>query len=186
MEDHQIIDLYFQRNEQAIQETARKYGSYCHAIAMNILQSAADAEEIVSDTYIGAWKSIPPHRPSQLSTFLGKITRRLTLKRWHASRAQKRGGGEVALALEELAGCIPSEFDVESRMEMAELTKILNRFVQNLPTMEQQVFLCRYWYLDSVADIALRHGFTQSKVKSMLFRTRNKLHAHLQKEGYDL
>ena len=184
MEDKQIIDLYFQRNEQAIRETARKYGNYCLSIAGNILQNYADAEETVNDTYIGAWNSIPPHRPAILSTYLGKITRRLALKRWKATRTRKRGGGETALALEELAGCIPSDFDVESRMELAELARILNGFIRNLPQTEQQVFLQRYWYLDSVADIALRHGFTQSKVKSMLFRTRNKLHAHLQKEGY--
>ena len=184
MDDKQIIDLYFQRKEQAIRETARKYGPYCHAIAMNILQNAADAEETVNDTWVGAWKSIPPHRPGLLSAYLGKITRRLALKRWKSSRAQKRGGGETALALDELAGCIPSDFDVGSRMELAELTQILNKFVRNLPQTEQQVFLRRYWYIESIADIAEAFGFTQSKVKSMLSRTRNKLHTHLQKEGY--
>ena len=184
MDDRQIVDLYFQRKEQAIRETARKYGNYCLSIAGNILQNYSDAEETVNDTYIGAWKSIPPHRPSQLSAYLGKITRRLALKRWRANRTQKRGGGEVALALEELAGCIPSDFDVESRMELTELTQILNKFVQNLPQTEQQVFLRRYWYLESIADIAAAFGFTQSKVKSMLLRTRKKLHTHLQKEGY--
>ena len=184
MDDRQIVDLYFQRKEQAIGETAKKYGSYCFSIARNILQNTADAEETVNDTYIGAWNSIPPHRPALLSTYLGKITRHLALKRWKASRTQKRGGGEVSLALEELAGCIPSDFDVESRMELAELTKILNEFVRNLPQTEQQVFLRRYWYIESIADIAAAFGFSQSKVKSMLLRTRKKLYAHLQKEGY--
>ena len=184
MDDRQIVDLYFQRNEQAIRETAKKYGNYCFSIARNILQNTADAEETVNDTYIGAWKSIPPHRPALLSTYLGKITRRLALKRYAASRTRKRGGGEVTLALEELSGCIPSDFDVGARMETAELTKLLNGFVRSLPQPEQQVFLRRYWYLDPIADIALAYGFTQSKVKSMLSRTRKKLHAHLQKEGY--
>ena len=184
MDDRQIVDLYFQRNEQAIRETAKKYGPYCFSIARNILQNTADAEETVNDTYIGAWRSIPPHRPALLSTYLGKITRHLALKRWKASRTRKRGGGEVTLALEELAGCIPSDFDVESRMELVELTRILNQFVQNLPITEQQVFLRRYWYLESIADIAAAFGFSQSKVKSMLLRTRKKLYAHLQKEGY--
>ena len=184
MEDHQIIDLYFQRNEQAIRETAQKYGPYCHTIALNILQNSADAEETVNDTYIGAWRSIPPHRPAQLSTYLGKITRRLALKRWKSSRARKRGGGEVVLALEELAGCIPSDLDVESRMEAADLGRILNRFVRQLPQPERQVFVCRYWYLDPIDHIAQRYGFTRSKVKSMLSRTRAKLYTHLQKEGY--
>lgn len=184
MDDRQIIDLYFARQEQAIEETAKKYGKYCFAIARNILQNRSDAEETVNDTYIGAWNSIPPHYPAILSTYLGKITRRLALKRWTANRTQKRGGGETALALEELAGCIPSDFDVESRMEMTELTRILNGFVRNLPQPNRNIFLCRYWYLDSIEAIARRYGFSQSKVKSMLSRTRKKLYAHLQKEGY--
>ena len=184
MDDKQIVDLYFARQEQAVAETAKKYGNYCFSIARNILFNRADAEETVNDTYIGAWNSIPPHRPAILSTYLGKITRRLALKRWTANRAQKRGGGEAALALDELAGCIPSDFDMESQMEMAELTGILNHFVRNLPKMERDVFLCRYWYLDSIEAIARRFDFSHSKVKSMLSRTRKKLYAHLQKEGY--
>lgn len=184
MDDKQIVDLYFARNEQAIRETAKKYGKYCFSIARNILQNNSDAEETVNDTYMGAWNSIPPHRPALLSTYLGKITRRLALKRWTANRTQKRGGGEIALALEELAGCIPSDFDVESRIKTAELTQILNVFVRNLPKPEGQVFLCRYWYLDSIEAIARRFDFSQSKVKSMLSRTRKKLYTHLQKEGY--
>lgn len=184
MDDKQIVDLYFARKEQAIRETAKKYGKYCFAIARNILQNSSDAEETVNDTYMGAWNSIPPHRPAMLSTYLGKITRRLALKRWTANRTQKRGGSEIALALEELAGCIPSDFDVESRINEDELTQILNDFVRNLPNPESHVFLCRYWYLDSIEAIARRFDFSQSKVKSMLSRTRKKLYAHLQKEGY--
>lgn len=184
MDDKQIVDLYFVRKEQAIRETAKKYGKYCFAIARNILQNSSDAEETVNDTYMGAWNSIPPHRPAMLSTYLGKITRRLALKRWTANRSQKRGGSEIALALEELAGCIPSDFDVESRINEDELTQILNDFVRNLPNPESHVFLCRYWYLDSIEAIARRFDFSQSKVKSMLSRTRKKLYAHLQKEGY--
>ena len=184
MDDKQIIDLYFARKEQAIGETAKKYGKYCFAIARNILGNIPDAEETVNDTYIGAWNSIPPHRPAMLATYLGKITRRLALKRWTANRTQKRGGGEAALALEELAGCIPSDFDVESHIEMEELTQILNKFVKDLPREVRDVFLCRYWYLDSIEAIARRFDFSQSKVKSMLGRTRKKLYAHLQKEGY--
>ena len=184
MDDKQIVDLYFARSEQAIAETARKYGKYCSSIAQNILGNIPDTEETVNDTYIGAWNSIPPHQPAMLSTYLGKITRRLALKRWAANRTLKRGGGEVSLALEELAGCIPSDFDVESRIEMAELTQILNEFVRNLPQPERNVFLCRYWYLYSIEAIARQQDFSQSKVKSMLSRTRKKLYTHLQKEGY--
>ena len=184
MDDRQIVDLYFARSEQALRGTAQKYGKYCFSIAWNILQNRADAEETVNDTYIGAWNSIPPHQPAMLSTYLGKITRRLALKRWAANRTLKRGGGEVSLALEELAGCIPSDFDVESRIETAELTQILNKFVRNLPQPERNVFLCRYWYLCSIEAIARQQNFSQSKVKSMLSRTRKKLYTHLQKEGY--
>ena len=184
MDDKQIVNLYFARSEQAIAETARKYGKYCSSIAQNILGNIPDTEETVNDTYIGAWNSIPPHQPAMLSTYLGKITRRLALKRWAANRTLKRGGGEVSLALEELAGCIPSDFDVESRIEMAELTQILNKLVRNLPQPERNVFLCRYWYLYSIEAIARQQDFSQSKVKSMLSRTRKKLYTHLQKEGY--
>lgn len=186
LEDSQIVSLYFQRNEQAIDETAAKYGKYCFSIVHNILKNTEDAEEAVNDTYIGVWNSIPPHHPAVLSTFLGKIARRTALKRWQKNTAGKRGGGEVALALEELSDCIPAAYSVEQKMETAELSRILNRFVLALPQTERNVFVCRYWYLDSTADIARRFGFSQSKVKSMLSRTRKKLYTYLKKEGIDL
>lgn len=183
MEDAQIVELYFARNESAIEETAQKYGKYCFSIANNILMSRADAEETVSDTYLGAWRAIPPHKPQRLSTFLGKITRRLALMKWKARSAQKRGGGETALALEELGECIPSADTPERMMEMKELSQHLNSFVKSLPETEQRVFVCRYWYLYSLKNIASQFGFSESKVKSMLSRTRKKLAAYLQKEG---
>lgn len=186
MEDSQIVALYLKRNERAIEETAEKYGKYCFSIAYNILENKEDAEEAVNDAYIGAWNAIPPHCPAILSTFLGKITRRIAIKRWRENRTLKRGGGETAVALEELSGCIPSEMSVEREMETAQLTGILNRFVLNLPQTERNVFVCRYWYLDSILDIARRFGYSQSKVKSMLSRTRKKLYHNLQKEGIDL
>lgn len=183
MEDSQIVALYFQRSEQAINETAKKYGSYCYSIAYNILQNRQDAEEAVSDTYLGAWATIPPHKPVQLATFLGKIARRTAIKRYQHSRTQKRGGGEVALALEELSECLSDGKSPESAMENAELTKLLNEFLRKLPQTERQVFLGRYWYFDPIDTIAKRFGFTQSKVKSMLARTRKKLYTTLQREG---
>lgn len=186
MEDKQIVALYLQRNEHAIDETAAKYGNYCFSIAYNILDNCQDAEETVSDTYMGAWNAIPPHRPGNLGTFLGKITRRLSIKRWRANRTLKRGGGEMTLALEELAGCIPAEQNMERDMETAELSRTLNRFLQTLPQTERTVFVCRYWYLDSIQNIARRQGFSQSKVKSMLSRTRKKLQTYLEKEGIEL
>jgi len=183
VEDSNIIALYFQRSEDAIRQTAEKYGGYCYSIAYHILANKGDAEEAVNDTYLGAWKAIPPHEPKRLGAFLGKITRRIAINRYESNRTAKRGGGETALALEELAGCIPSDQDPEQEAEAAELTRLLNRFVRSLPETERRVFLRRYWYLDSVAEIAGCTGFSQSKVKSMLFRTRNKLRVLLQKEG---
>ena len=186
MEDKQIVELYLRRDEQAIDRTAEKYGNYCFSIANQILDNHEDAEETVSDAYVACWQAIPPHRPGNLGTFLGKITRRLAIKRWRAGCALKRGGGEVPLVLEELAGCIPAENDLERELETAELSRILNRFVGQLPKAERNVFVCRYWYLDSIEMIGQRYGFSQSKVKSMLSRTRKKLQTYLEKEGIAL
>lgn len=184
MEDTQIIDLYFSRSETAISATDEKYGSYCYSIAYNILTNREDSEESVSDTYLAAWNNMPPRRPSILSTFLGKITRHLSIDRWRSRNACKRGGGEMVLALEELEGCVSGGDTPEKQYERRELARLLNRLLEALPETERSVFLCRYWYLDSVADIAAHFGFTESKVKSMLHRTRGKLRSTLEKEGY--
>ena len=183
MEDAQIVDLFFARDEQAINEISRKYGKYLYSIAHNILSNRRDSEEAVNDTYLGAWRSIPPHRPNRLSTYLGKITRRLSLEKWKCLHAQKRGGGEVSLALEELGECIPCADSPQATLEMKELTQTINAFLKTLPETEQQVFLCRYWYLVPIKTIAKQFGFSESKVKSMLSRTRKKLKTHLRKEG---
>ncbi len=183
MEDSAIVELYWTRSENAITETATKYGRYCYVIAHNILQSAEDADESVNDTYLGAWNSIPPHRPSILRTYLGKITRRVSLKKWRDKNRDKRGGGEVALDLEELEECVPSNAAVEEEIIAAELSETLNRFVAELPETERRVFLSRYWYLDSIEQISLDFHFSNSKVKSMLHRTRGKLLSHLRQEG---
>lgn len=183
MEDNRIVDLYWARNESAITETASKYGKYCYAIAYNILCDNEDADESVNDTYLGAWNAMPPHRPSILRSFLGKITRRVSLKKWRDSHRGKRGGGEVFLALDELSECVPSNIMVEDEIIAKELAKILNHFIAELPTTERQVFLCRYWYLDSIEQISMDFCFSTSKVKSMLHRTRAKLFSHLKKEG---
>ena len=183
MEDHQIIDLFWGRDQRAITETASKYGTYCYSIARNILSNPGDAEESVNDTYLGAWNSIPPHRPAVLRTFLGKITRRVSLNRWRDSVRDKRGGGETALALEELEDCVASGGTVEEAVQAEELGRSLNRFLDGLPETERRVFLCRYWYLDSIETISLDLGFSVSKVKSMLHRTRGRLRDHLQREG---
>ena len=183
MEDSAIVDLYFLRSETAIVETDRKYGKYCFTIAHNILANREDSEESVSDTYLAAWKSIPPRRPAVLATYLGKITRRIAIDRWRGRSADKRGGGEVILALEELADCIPDGSSPEERVFKKELGRCINRFLDNLPQQERNVFLLRYWYLHPVADIAEKFSWTQSKVTSMLHRLRGKLHKQLAKEG---
>lgn len=183
MEDSQIVSLYWERKEEAIQETARKYGTYCYKIAYNILYNKEDAKESVNDTYMNAWNSMPPHKPKILSTFLGKITRYICLKKWRDSRAQKRGGGETALALDELLECIPDKKGIDETLEAKELARILDVFLQELPIMERRVFVCRYWYLDGISDIARQFNCSQSKIKSMLYRTRKKLLTRLRKEG---
>ncbi len=183
MEDSRIVDLYWQRNESAIDATAQKYGSYCLRIASNILSSREDAEESVNDTYLSAWQSIPPYRPSVLSTFLGKITRRISLNRWRNQHRQKRGGGEIPLVLEELAQCIPSGQSLEQHLEQKELTQAIRRFLGTLPETQRDVFVSRYWFLADIPEIAGKFGFTQGKVKSMLFRLRERLRDYLLKEG---
>lgn len=183
MEDSLIINLYWQRDEAAITATGEKYGRYCYTISYNILRNNEDAEECVNDTYIGAWNAMPPEHPQNLSLFLGKITRNLSLKRWRAKTAEKRGGGEVPLALDELEECIASGNTIDEHLRAEELAGIINEFLAGLAVMERRVFMCRYWHFDSVRDISDRFGFTQSKVKMMLKRTREKLLRHLEKEG---
>ena len=183
MEDSQIVELFWQRNEAALTETANKYGRYCTSIARNILGNAEDAKECVNDTYLGAWNAIPPHRPAVLSTFLGKITRRLSLKKYRDQRADKRGGGAIEAHVDELENLIPDGQSIDENLNAQELAKTLATFVGTLGDNERRVFVCRYWYFDSISDIATRFGLSQSNVKVMLKRTRDKLAAYLAKEG---
>lgn len=183
MEDNQIIDLYFARSEAAIAQTAAKYGNYCYRIADNILSSREDAQECVNDTYLAAWNAMPPKRPGILSAFLGKITRNISLDRWKRRTARKRGGGEAALSLEELDECLTGGQLPEREVERRELLRAINRFLDALPETQRDIFVCRYWYLDSIEDIGTRFGYSQSKVTTILFRLRKKLAAHLEKEG---
>ncbi len=184
MEDNHIVDLYWERNDSAISKTAEKYGKYLHSISYQILNNTEDAEECVNDTYNDAWQSMPPHRPSILSTFLGKITRRISIDLWRKYSAEKRGGGVTALALDELEECVSGTGDIMAEVERLELQKKLNDFLLALPQTERQVFICRYWYMDAVSDIAKQFAFSESKIKSMLYRTRNKLRTMIEKEGY--
>lgn len=183
MEDKRIIEMYWQRDEQALTLTRRKYGAYCHAIALQILHNREDAAECENDTYLRAWNAMPPDRPHGLRAYLGAITRRLSLDRWRERRSQKRGGGEVALSLEELGECVSHPDTVPTAVEAGEVSAILSDFLRSLPSAECDLFLRRYWYFDSVAQIARRYGYSESKVKMTLKRTREKLRDRLEKEG---
>lgn len=183
MDDKIIVQLYWDRSEKAIVETDAKYGGYCYSIAYNVLANREDAEESVSDTYMAAWNALPPHRPSILATFLGKITRNISINRWRARNTYKHGGGETFLALEELEECVDGKQDVEGAYESHEVIEAFNQFLDTLPETERDVFLRRYWLMDPIADIAKSFDFSQSKVTSMLHRTRGKLRKQFEKEG---
>lgn len=186
MEDRQIVALYRARSENAISETAKKYGRYCLKIAMNILHSHEDSEECVNDTYLRAWNVIPPQNPKKLSAFLGRITRNLALDCYASRTAQKRGGGQLPLALEELQECIPASESTEHAVTEAQLTEALNRFLSALSPQTRQIFVQRYWYFNSIREIASALSLGESKVKMTLLRTRNELKAFLEKEGIEL
>lgn len=186
MEDKEIIDLYWQRSEGAIAASDAKYGNYCHAIAYNILSNAPDADECVNDTWLHAWNAMPPQRPFRLSAFFGKITRNLSLDRWRRRNADKRGGGRTEVALEELAACIPDAASGSDPTEGIVLTECIDRFLRSLPAKKCNIFLRRYWYLDSVESIAADYGMTRNGVASLLRRTRLDLKRCLEKEGITL
>lgn len=186
MEDQAILDLYFARDELAITETDRKYGSYCYSVAYRILGSVEDSEETVSDTYYHTWNAIPPQRPNFLKLFLTKITRNLAFARWRKLSAAKRGGGETELALEELVGCIPGKEQVDDELNAKELAKAIRAFLDTLPDREQDVFLQRYFYVEDPEAIVQRHKIRRGNVNLILSRTRAKLKAYLTQEGYDL
>ena len=183
MQDAAIVELYWQRDERAIDESKTKYGAYCTSIARRILNDNRDAEECVNDTYLGAWNAMPPHRPASLGTFLGKIARNLSLKKWRHRSADKRGGGVAAQSIDELEECVASDSRIDEHLEAEELARIINAFLAGIGTDERRIFLCRYWHFDSIADIADRFGFSQSKVKMTLKRTREKLAIYLDQEG---
>ena len=181
MEDSAIIDLYWAREERALNETDSKYGGMCRTIAFNILRDRWDSEECVNDTWLRAWNAMPPQRPFVLRAFLGKIARNLSLKVYEKNHAQKRGGGQVALALEELEDCFSD--GPETALEEAELTRLLDRFLRQLPQKDCCVFVRRYWYLDSIMEIAARYHMALGSVKSSLHRSRKKLKEYLEQEG---
>lgn len=184
MEDLQIIELYFERDEQAIRETDEKYGRLCHSIAQKLLDNQEDTEECVNDTYWSVWNRVPPTRPQCLRAFLCKITRNLAIKRFDYNRAARRSP-ELCLPFSELEEVLPDRrINVQSSEE--EIGRAISDFLRTEQPMSRVVFLRRYWFLDSIEEIARRYSYSESKVKSMLFRTRNRLREHLRKEGIEL
>ena len=176
MEDARIVELYWERDEAAIAESSAKYGGYCYQIAFRILALREDAEECVGDTWLRAWEAMPPSRPGRLDTFLGKITRNLSLDRWRAGRAAKRGVGD----------CLPASGGVEQEVEAAALAESLNRFLESLPQEKRVLFVRRYWYLCSVEELAAWSGRRRGTVSAALFRLRQDLQEHLEREGFTL
>ena len=186
MDDNGIIQLYWDRNDQAIRATSEKYGRYCKAIAKNILNNEEDAEECVNDTYMNAWNSMPAHWPEQLAAFLGKITRNLSFNKYKYNQAEKRGGGEIRIVLDELADCVSDTDDVEQIIDRQALTKAINSFVRRLPAEKRNLFVRRYWYADSVTNIARDYGLLQGSVSKKLERTRKQLKTYLIERGFEL
>ena len=183
MEDEKIIALYWQRDQSAIDETDKKYGVQLRGLSYGILSDREDAEECVSDTYMAVWNSLPPQRPQRLRAYAAAIVRNLSLRRVRDRYSKKRGGGEVALALEELEDCLCSQVSVEREYEQKELAWKIEEFLRTLSADDRRIFMCRYWGFAPVAEIAQKLGCPQSKVKSSLHRTRGKLQKYLTKEG---
>ena len=186
MDDNGIIQLYWDRNDQTIKVTSDKYGHYCKAIARNILNNEEDAEECVNDTYLNAWNSMPTHWPEQLATFLGKITRNLAFNRYKHNHTEKRGGEKITLVLDELTDCISDVDDVEQIIDRQELIKAINSFVRSLSVSKRNIFVRRYWYADSVTEIAHDNGMLQGTVSKTLERTRKELKAYLTERGFEI
>ena len=186
MEDSQIIQLYWDRDESAIPATSEKYGNYCTAIAKNITGSLEDAEECVNDTWLSAWNSIPPHRPVVLVAYLGRITRNLSLNRYRRNTAEKRSGGEMSTVFDELEECVSGRYDPTERVETQELMDTINHFLETLPEEKRNIFVLRYWYAESIADIAARLGKKEGAVSMTLSRMRAQLRQYLLEGGHTL
>ena len=186
MDDQEIIARFFARDEEGLTAARARYEPYCATVARSLLNDPRDQEECLSDTWLRAWNAIPPQRPRSLGAFLAKITRNLAINRLRDGNAQRRGGGQVPLALEELGECVSPEGSPEGELDRQAAEEALNRFLDGLPPLQREVFLRRYWYLDSIEDIARRAGWSKSRVTTTLHRLRVRLRAHLIQEGIDV
>lgn len=185
MEDDRIIELYWERDQAAILHTQQKYGGYCGRIAGNILRNQEDCEECLNDTWLRAWNSMPTERPRILCAFLGAITRNLSLDRYRKNHSLKRGAGETACIFDEMRDCISTD-GPEMHLDMLQLTESINSFLGGLDVKSRRMFVRRYWYMDSIREVSLRFGASESNVKSTLFRLRNSLREYLIEEGFEL
>lgn len=185
MDDNRIIELYWERKEDAIKETSIKYGGLCTHIAKNILSSYEDSEECVNDTYFAVWNAIPNERPNILSAFISRITRNLALKKYEYISAAKRNPVAIT-SLEELEDCVSGTNSVESEVESRYIESTLDKFLWRQGEEKRNIFIRRYWYFDSIESICKSTGFSQSKVKSMLYEMRQKLRKYLENEGIEI
>lgn len=185
MEDSEIVELYFRRDERAIAETAAKYGAFCRGIAFNILSDSEDAEECVGDAYLRAWNSIPPQKPDKLGAWLGRVVRNIAYDLWKKNHRQKRCSGLEEI-MAELEDCIPSPVTVEREVESRELTETVNRWLASLRRSDRIVFVRRYWYGDSVSELAKKAGVSPSAMAKRMYRLRQGLRSALEQEGYYL
>lgn len=182
MDDEEIVSLYLQRSQQAIVETKNKFGAYCRVIVKNILSNASDVDECENDTYLAAWNAIPPNKPRKLLAFLGRIARNIALDKYIYNTAKKRNR-EFEVILTELEECLASPNTVETEYEAGEVVSLLNQFLYTIDEEARNIFIRRYWYSDCIEDISARFRMSNSKVKSMLYRTRNRLRDYLENEG---
>lgn len=186
MEDENIIRLYWDRDETAIEETSKKYGKYCFSIANNILCSREDSEECVNDTYVKVWDSIPPKRPSIFSAFIGKITRNISLNRYKLNNAEKRGGNEMPLVLDEVREIVSGHPDPEEQAIRDELIAAVNDYLATLSVEKRVMFVRRYWYAEDVQSIAERMGTSENNISVSVRRIRNSLRGYLIERGFEL
>lgn len=186
MNDNDIITLYFERNSSAIEKTCEKYGSYCKTVANNILGNMSDAEECVNDAYLKCWSSIPPKKPENLRTYIGKLTRNISLDRYKYKNAEKRSGQDFDAVLDELAEIVSGSDTVESELDKKELSRAIDGFLDTVSTENRNIFVCRYWYAHSVSAIAKKYGKTKSSVTAVLARMRKKLKEYLIERGFEL
>ena len=186
MRDKEIVQMYFDRNDNAICETSKVYGAYLSKIAKNILGNEQDAEECVNDAYLKLWNSIPPNKPENLSSYIGKIVRNLSFDRYRQKRAGKRGGGEMEVVLCELADCVSGNYSVEHEIDKKELSRAINAFLDTLDKEKCDIFILRYWYALSVSEISRRASASESNVSTILSRTRKALKVYLTERGFEL